>query len=72
MPLPDKYPIDQYLMPSRRLGVAEEDWDAMLMVLCHRCSMYLRGVLYIYPIKTILNICYKLLYAKIGVLDLYC
>ena len=37
-----------------------------------RRTMYLRFGLYIHPIKTILGMCHKLLYAKIGVLDLCC
>ena len=38
-------------------------------VLRPRLTMYLRVGLYIYPIKTLLKMCHKLLYAKFGVFE---
>ena len=50
----------------RRIG----RWGAI--ALRTRRTMYLRAKLYIYPINTIVNMCHKLLNAKIGVLGLCC
>ena len=58
-----------------RLGITEEDWETMNMVLRPRHHMYLCVGIYLpykYPINTKVNMCYKLLYAKTGVLDFCC
>ena len=57
---------------SRRLGLAEEDRATMTTALQPRHTMYICVRLYIYPTKTILKMCHKLLHANIGVLDLCC
>ena len=43
-----------------------------MMVTALRRTIYLCVGIYIYPIKTILKMCQKLMYEKIGVLDLCC
>ena len=65
-------PMIQYLILSRRLSLAEEDQMMTTTALWTRRTKYLHVGLYIYSIKTILKMCYKMLYAKIGVLDLCC
>ena len=57
------------------LGIAEDDRDMTTMVLRPRNHMYLRIGIYLpykYPINAMVNMCHKLLYAKIGILDLCC
>ena len=54
---------------SRCLGFAEEDRATTATALRRRCTIYLRVALYIYPIKTLLKMCHKLLYAEFGGLD---
>ena len=72
MPLSYHDPMVQYLILSRQLGISEEDQVMTRMALWMRRTMYLRVGLYIYSINTILKMCHKLLYEKIGVLDLCC
>ena len=70
--LSDKDPMVRSSIKSRRLGIAEEDWATTEMALRPQNTIYLHVRLYIYPIKTILKMWHKLLYVKIGVLDLCC
>ena len=54
------------------LGLAENDRSTMTTDLWSRCHVYLRVGIYLphkYPINSIVNMCHKLLYAKIGVWD---
>ena len=79
MPLPDQYPIVQSSIRSQCLSHASVSWRRIGRR-WWRCSgidalgMYVLdyNVCYIYPIKTILKMCHKLLYMKIGVLGLWC
>ena len=57
------------MIQSCHLGIMEEDQTTAAMALQTRHTIYIRVVLYIYPIKTLLKMCHKLLYAKFGVLD---
>ena len=62
------------VMPLSRLGLAEEYRMTKTMAMRLRRQMYLRVGIYLpykYPINAIVNMCHKLLYARIGVLDLY-
>ena len=72
IPLPDQDPMVRSSIRSRCLGLAEEDRATTATALRPRRTMYLHVRLYIYPIKIILKMCHKLLYAKIGALDLCC
>ena len=57
------------------LGLVEEYWGRITTALQPQCHMYLSDWIYLpykYPINTILIMCHKLLYAKIGVLELCC
>ena len=63
------YPIT---MPRSLLGLAEKDRKTMTIALRPWRPMYIRVWIYLpykYPIHIILNMCHKLLYAKIGVLE---
>ena len=72
MHLPDQYPMVQYLIQSKCRVLAEEDQVTMETAMRPRRTMYLRVGLYIYPINTLLNMCHKLIYVRIGVLGLCC
>ena len=53
-----------------RLGLVEEDQGTMTTALWLRRYMYLCAGIYLpykYPINSLVNMCHKLLYAKIGV-----
>ena len=63
--------FDPKTTPWSRLVLTEEDWATAVMALQPRSTMYIRVRLYIYPIKTMVKMCHKLLYAKIGIMDLY-
>ena len=54
------------------LGLAGEYRTTTFISLQPQRIMYLRIRLYICPIKTIVRMCHKLLYAEIGVVDLCC
>ena len=58
--------------PQSRLSILEEDQKTMDTALQLRSTMYLRVVLYIYPINYVVKMCHKLLYEEIGVLDSCC
>ena len=63
------------IMHWSRLSIAEEYWATTMTTLQLWRPMYLRvGVylIYRYPMNDIVNMCHKLLYAKIGILDLCC
>ena len=65
--------FDPIMTPRSRLGLAEENRATKMTALRPRRHMYLRVGIYVpykYPINAILNMCDKLLYAKIGGLDL--
>ena len=70
MPLPDQDMMVRYLIWSQLLGIMEEYQVTKMTALQMQHTMYLRVRLYIYPIKPIVNMCHKLLYDKIGVLNL--
>ena len=72
MALPDKDTTVRSLIWSRRLGIVEDDRVMTATALRPLRTMYIHIRLYIYNMKTILKMCYKLLYTKIGVLDLCC
>ena len=72
MLLLDHDPIILYSIWSRCLILAEDDRATTPKTLRPRLTMYPHTGIYIYPINTTLNMCHKLLYAKIGVLDLCC
>ena len=72
MPLPDQDPTVQSSIRLRRLGLAEEDQAMTVTTLRPRSTMYQGIGLYIYPINAMVNMCHKLLYTKIDVLDLCC
>ena len=57
------------------LDLAEEDQAMATTALQLRCHMYLRVGIYLpykYPVNSMVNMCHKLLYTKIGVLELCC
>ena len=62
--------FDPITMPWSRLGLADEDRATTATLLWLQRTMYPHAGLYIYPIKSIVKIFHKLLYTKIGVLDL--
>ena len=66
------YPI---VTPRLGLGLAEEDRSTTMMVLRLWRHIYLSDRIYLpykFPINSIVNMFHKLMYAKIGVLDLCC
>ena len=61
--------------PWSRLDIVVEDQEMITTVVQMWRNMYLRIGIYLpyrYPIDSIVNMCHKLMYAKIGVLDLCC
>ena len=64
--------FDPIIMPRSHLGIVKEDWLKMTTALRPRRTMYIRIGLYTDPINSIVNVYHKLLYEKIGVLDLCC
>ena len=58
--------------PWSHLGLAKEDHTTTVTDLRPQRTMYLSVGLYIYPINSIVKMCHKPLYEKIGVLDLCC
>ena len=72
MPLSDHYPMVRSSIQSQRLGLTEEHQSMVAMVLWKKRNMYLRLGIYICPIETMVTMCHKLLYLKIGVLGLCC
>ena len=67
--------FDPITTPWSCLCIAEEDRATTKMMLRPRYPMYLHIGIYLtyrYPINSIVNMFHKLLYVKIGVLDLCC
>ena len=64
--------FDPITTPWSCLGIAEEDCAMAVTLLQPQPTIHLRVRLYIYPIKTIVKMCHKLLYEKIGGSDLCC
>ena len=63
------------IMPWSRLSIAEDYWATTMTTLQLWRPMYIRvGVylIYRYPMNNIVNMCHKLMYAKICVLGLCC
>ena len=72
MLLPDQDLMVRSSIQSKLLGLTEEHWAKRETLLGLQHTFYPRVGIYIYPINTILMMCHKLLYEKIGVLDLCC
>ena len=67
--------FDLIFTPWSRLSLTEDDQATTTMALRTRHHMYLRVGIYLpykYPINAIVNMCHKLLYTNIGILDLCC
>ena len=67
--------FDLITTPCSYIGLADEYWATTATELRCRRHMNICVGIYIthkYPINTIVNVCQKLLYAEIGVLELYC
>ena len=67
--------FDLTATPLSLLGLAKEDWAKKMTAIWTRRHMYIRVGIYLpykYPINAIVNMCHKLLYEKVGVLDLCC
>ena len=70
MTQPDQDPMVWSSIRSRRLGLVEEDRVSMAMAMRPQSTMYIHFRLYIYPINNIVKMSNKILYVKIGVLNL--
>ena len=67
--------FDPIATPWSRLCLIEEDRATIMIYLRPRRHIHLRVGIYLLskcPTNSIVNMCHKLLYAKIGVLDLCC
>ena len=64
--------FDPITTPWSRLSIMEEDRTMTATVLWPWCTMYVHIGIYIFHINIMVNMCHKLMYAKIGVLDLCC